>query len=192
VTVDTLRRREIKARECKKVTVTFAIDEKILNELKNDAEFSGMSLNSKINNILTKYVTFYKHSEEIGCSIFPPSVISAFLELMDESKVAEIITNSGIDAVLSFFNHNNIPMNKDNLIKYGYQGIGLWTGQYTFFSHYVDNEGYTCLVIDHKQGIRWSRILADMHTRFVEKLLHLLAQTLTITSTTVVIRLLER
>ena len=112
-------------------------------------------------------------------------MFSAFLELIDESKVAEVITNSGIDAVLSFFNHNNILINKETLIKYGYRGIALWTGQYnTFFSHYVDNEGYTRLVMDHKLGIRWSRILADMHTRFIEKLLHLPAKTITITSTT--------
>ena len=61
----TLRREIIKSKESKKLTVTFAIDEKILNELRNDAEFNGISLNSKINNILTKYVTFYKHAEEI-------------------------------------------------------------------------------------------------------------------------------
>jgi hypothetical protein len=118
-------------------------------------------------------------------------VFSAFLELIDESKVAEVITNSGIDAVLSFFNHNNIPINKETMIKYGYQGIALWTGQYSFFSHYVDDEGYTCLVMDHKLGIRWSRILADMHTRFIEKLLQLPAKTITITSTTVVLRLID-
>ena len=187
-----LRRTIIKPKESKKVTVTFAIDEKILNDLRNDAELHGISLNSKINNILTKYATFYKHAEEIGCAIWPPSLFGAFLELIDESKVAEIITNSGMDAVLSFFKHNNIPINKETMIKYGYQGIALWTGQYSFFSHYVDDEGYTCLVMDHKLGIRWSRILADMHTRFIEKLLQLPAKTITITSTTVVLRLIDK
>jgi hypothetical protein len=192
VTGSILRRAIVKPKESKKVTVTFAIDEKILNDLRNDAELHGISLNSKINNILTKYVTFYKHAEEIGCSIWPPSLFSAFLELIDESKVVEVITNSGLDAVLSFFKHNNIPVNKETLIKYGYQGIALWTGQYAFFSHYVDEEGYTCLVMDHKLGIRWSRILADMHTRFIEKLLQLPTKTITITSTTVVLRLIDK
>ena len=183
----------IKSKESsKKVTVTFAIDEKILNELRNDAEFNGISLNSKVNSILTKYVTFYKHAEEMGCSIWPPSLFSALLELIDESKLVEVITNTGTDAVLSFFKHNNIPINKETLIKYGNQGIALWTGQYAFFSHYVDNEGYTCLVMDHKLGIRWSRILANMHIRFIEKLLQLPAKTITITSTTVVLRILDR
>jgi hypothetical protein len=189
----TLRRGVIKSKESsKKVTVTFAIDEKIISELRNDAELNGISLNSKINNILTKYAIFYKHAEEIGCSIWPPSLFSAFLELLDESKVVEVITNTGTDAVLSFFKHNNIPLNKETLIKYGYHGIALWAGQYAFFSHYVDNEGYTCLVMDHKSGIRWSRILANMHITFIENLLQLPAKTITITSTTVVLRILDR
>jgi hypothetical protein len=192
VTGSILRRTIIKPKESKKVTVTFALYEKILNDLRNDAELHGISLNSKINNILTKYATFYKHAEEIGCSIWPPSLFVAFLELIDESKVAEIITNSGMDAVLSFFKHNNIPINKETMIKYGYQGIALWTGQYSFFNHHIDDEGYTCLVMDHKLGIQWSRILANMHTRFIEKLLHLPAKTIAITSTTVVLRLIDR
>jgi hypothetical protein len=79
----------------------------------------------------------------------------------------------------------------ENVIKYIYEGIALWTGQYSFFSHYKDSEGYTCLVFDHKLGIKWSRILADLHTRTLEHWLEM-KPAAKITPQTVVLRLLER
>jgi uncharacterized protein (DUF4415 family) len=47
----------------KKSNITLAIDAEILDILKNMAESEGLSINSKINSVLWKYITFNKYVE---------------------------------------------------------------------------------------------------------------------------------
>ena len=47
---------------------------------------------------------------------------------MDEGKVIEILTNYGMEAVKSLFNHTNKPISLDMRIKYAFEGVAKWTG----------------------------------------------------------------
>jgi len=174
----------------KKGTVNLAIDASLLQELRKEASSQNLSLNAKINLVLLKHVDFHRMNTDFGCVIHDPKVFLSILDLIhDESKIVEIFWNEGGSTVLSYFNHKNIRITKENIIKYLCERIGIWTGHYSFFSHYTDSEGYTCLVFDHKFGIKWSRILADLHARPFERWLGLKTTT-NITSKTVVIKIL--
>ena len=83
--------------------------------------------------------------------------------------VVDVELNEGGQNVKSYFNHNNLTMNKENFVKHICERLGIWTGHYSFFSHYTDSEGYTCLVFDHKFGIKWSRILANLHATALDR-----------------------
>ncbi len=176
----------------KKTTVNLAIDARLIQELKKEASSQNLSLNAKINSVLSMHVDFYRINTDFGCVIHDPKVFLSLLDLIDdENKIVEIFWNEGGSTVLSYFNHKNIPLTKENIIEHICERIGLWTGHYSFFSHYTDSEGYTCLVFDHKFGIKWSRILARLHSKSFEHWLGL--NTLTnITSKTVVLKILEK
>jgi hypothetical protein len=55
----------------KKSNITLAVDTEVLNILKNISEGEGLSINSKINSILWKYISFYKYVEQDGSLIIP-------------------------------------------------------------------------------------------------------------------------
>lgn len=145
----------------RKETVSLAIDARVLQELKKEASSQNLSLNAKINSVLSKHVDFYKINADLGGITWDYKAFLSLLDLVeDESKVVDILWNEGGPSIMSYFNHNNIGMIKENIIKHLCERIGIWTGHYSFFNHYTDSEGYTCLVFDHKFGIKWSRILA--------------------------------
>ena len=62
---------------------------------------------------------------------------------------------------------------------------------FSFFNHYIDNEICVNLVMDHKYGIKWFRILASFHTNILVKLLNCPVDS-KITPSTVVLRLSDR
>lgn len=182
----------MKSEVSKKTTVNLAIDSHVLEKLRKEASSQNISLNGKINSVLLKHVDFHRWNEDFGCVIWDHRVFLSFLDLIDdESKILNVFWNEGGANVMAYFNHNNIPVNKENIIKHICERLGIWTGHYTFFNHYTDSEGHTCLVFDHKFGLKWSRILASLHSRPFEHWLGL-KTVANITSNTVVLKIIER
>ncbi|MDE1832744.1 MAG: hypothetical protein KGI02_10330 [Thaumarchaeota archaeon] len=142
-----------------KSNVTLSIDTAIFNEIKKDSKNQTISVNTKINTILAKHVLFYKHLEDQEGASIPRKYFEAFIELLDENKHIELLTNVSVETMQAVYVHDNIPFTLDGLIKHHFEKVALWAGAYRRFRHYVDEEGYTCLVFDHKLGIKWSRIL---------------------------------
>ena len=70
----------------KKSNITLSIDTEIANLLKDIAEGEGLSMNSKINSILWKYMTFYKYVEEDNSMIIPSRSVYFFIENISEEK----------------------------------------------------------------------------------------------------------
>lgn len=89
-------------KESKKATVNLFIDENVIGELKKEADYHGISLNAKVSSILTKHSNFYRHAEALEAVTWSLKVFSSFLELMDEDRVIEILTDYGMEAVESY------------------------------------------------------------------------------------------
>ena len=73
----------------KKTTVNLFIDKNIINEIRKEADNKGISLNSRLNNILTDYVWFYKRAEEFQSVTFPKEYFQFVLDNIDEQKLTE-------------------------------------------------------------------------------------------------------
>jgi hypothetical protein len=70
----------------RRVTVNLFIEEGIVNSLRQDAQDKRVSLNARINEILSKYINFYKRAEEYGSAVIVSTQFAVFIELMDEEK----------------------------------------------------------------------------------------------------------
>src|ERR671919_406539 len=90
------------AKTNKKSNITLAIDTQIQNILKNIAEGEGLSINSKINSILWKYVSFYKYVEQDSSLIIPSRSVPFFIENIDEDKWIEEYS-SMLQEIVPFF-----------------------------------------------------------------------------------------
>lgn len=152
-----------------KATVNLFIDQEVLAELRKEAASSGVSLNSKINSILNKYVNFYRRTEETEHLSVEPRQWAVFLEMMDEKKPIEAMKSDGnANNIIAYFKHNNIPLTTDSLIKTVFENVAQWTGMCNKFRQYIDDQGYRHLIFDHRYGIKWSRIVSDVFSDLIK------------------------
>ena len=180
------------AKSIKKSNITLAIDTEALNALKNIAEGEGLSINSKINSILWKYVSFYKYVEQDGSLIIPSRSVNFFIENTDEEKWVQEYSDTLEEIVPFFFLELKIEQTLENTLKVVFDRLLAYGGSYKGYSCHVDNDGYLNLVFRHEYGIKWSRILSTVYTRFIQKTLNQPAYPLNVAEKWFAIRMSER
>ena len=156
----------------KKSNITLAIDTEILNTLKNISEGEGLSINSKINSILWKYISFYKYVEQDGSLILPSRSVNFFIENIDEQKWVDEYSDTLEEIVPFFFLELKIEQTLENTLKVVFDRLLAYGGSYTGYSSHVDNDGYLNLIFRHEYGIKWSRILSRVYTQFINRTLN--------------------
>lgn len=180
------------AKSNKKSNITLAIDTEILNTLKNIAEGEGLSINSKINSILWKYTSFYKYVEQDGSMVIPSRSVNFFIENIDEEKWIQEYSDMLNEIVPFFFLELKTPQTLENTLKVVFDRLLAYGGSYKGYSCQAEKDGNMSLVFRHEYGIKWSRILSAVYTRFIEKTLNQPTYTLNIAETWFAIRLSER
>jgi hypothetical protein len=168
-------------RSSKKSNITLAIDTEIQNVVKNIAEGEGLSINSKINSILWKYVTFYKYVEQDSSLIIPSRSVRFFIENIGEDKWIEEYSEMLEEIVPFFFLELKAAHTLENILKVVFDRLLAYGGSYKGYSCHEDKDGNINLIFRHEYGIRWSRILSAVYTRFVQKTLNQPAYALNIT-----------
>jgi hypothetical protein len=176
----------------KKSNITLAADTEILNILKNISEGEGLSINSKINSILWKYISFYKYVEQDGSLILPSRSVNFFIENIDEEKWIQEYSDTLEEIVPYFFLELKAEQTLENTLKVVFDRLLAYGGSYKGYSSHVDNDGYLNLVFRHVYGIKWSRILSTVYTRFIQRTLNQPAYTLNVAEKWFAIRLSER
>lgn len=175
----------------KKTNVTISVDASLINEIKKEAESINTSLNSRLNSILLEYVMFYRHVSNSKSLIMPRALHVKVLEKLDEEDLFDAFVNEGAGGAFAVLKHHNIPLTKENYLKYVIEMISRITGQFNYCSHYIDKEGYLTIVLDHIYGEKWSRILGKGHSYLIEKYLDIPTQ-VTYLPDTVSIKLLHK
>lgn len=90
------------AKSNKKSNITLAIDSEIQSVIKNVSEAEGLSVNSKINSILWKYISFYKYVEQDTSLIVPSRSVNFFVENIDEDKWIKEYSDM-LEEIIPFF-----------------------------------------------------------------------------------------
>jgi hypothetical protein len=176
----------------KKSNITLAIDTDVQNMLKNMAEGEGLSINSKINSILWKYMTFYKYVEQDSSLIIPARSVPFFIENIDEGKWIEEYSDTLEEIVPFFFIELKTPRTLENTLKAVFDRLLSYGGSYKGYSCQADEDGNINLIFQHEYGTKWSRILSAVYTRFIQKMLNQPAYPLNIAETWFAIILPER
>lgn len=161
--------RKVGGKVSKKVTVNLLIDESIVDTLRKDAKSNGLSLNARVNGILAKYINFFQRTEEFEACIVTSRQFAAFLEMFDEDRAVEIMKKDGTEANVAYLHHHNIPVTLDSIMDVCFANLTPAAGVITKFSHYVDENGFRCLVFDHRYGIKWSRIISKVFSYVLEQ-----------------------
>jgi hypothetical protein len=176
----------------KKSNITLAIDTEVQHILKNIAEGEGLSINSKINSILWRYTTFYRYVEQDSSLIIPSRSVHFFIKNINEDKWIEEYSDMLDEIVPFFFLELKTAQTLENTLNVVFDRLLAYGGSYKGYSCQADRDGNVNLVFRHEYGIKWSRILSAVYTRFIQKTLNQPAYPLNIAETWFAIRLSER
>ena len=155
-----------------KTTINLSVDTNVLGVIRKEAEQKGVSVNSRINTILTDYTMFYKRAEEFESVTFPKEYFEMALEYIDEKKLEEYFDTllSGlIKTVLMDF---GVSINLENTIRYFLQAVAVKSNGYNSVTHYVDENDHDCIILRHSWNIKWSRVACCTLAKHIGNLLH--------------------
>jgi hypothetical protein len=155
----------------KKSNITLAVDAEILEVLKNMSESEGLSINSKINSVLWKHITFNKYVEQDCSLIIPSRSVNFFIENIDEEKWIQEYSDTLEEIVPFFFLELKTMQTLESTLKVVFDRLLPYGGSYRGYSSHADNNGNLNLVFRHEYNIKWSRILSAVYARFIEKTL---------------------
>jgi hypothetical protein len=181
----------VKSHRNKKPNVTIITDAKTLDEVKTWAKSRGLSMNALINDMLTKNTFFFKYVEEHECMIIPSTIYKNVIDLLPEKTLTDLVYRTSHEMVQSIFAHNNIMYTIDNMIRFYFDSVGMWSGLYNTFKNYNDM-GTTHLIFEHKYDIKWSRIILSVISDMMEEMLNMSPSKKKILPNTVILQIEER
>jgi len=161
-----------------KVTVSLALDDYVVAQIKKQSVVMEQSFNSRVNSILEKYVTFFSQLERDRPAIMPRSLHQFFINRTDEVEYVNELKRLGDGFIQALFVQTGLAPTLDNLVKVIFELLCTNTGSITSVKSYVDDEdGRTCLYFTHDYDIKWSRIISAAFSHLIETVLHLNTRT---------------
>jgi hypothetical protein len=136
---------------------TFRIEEHLDSILQKDAKSKGISVNSLLSLILTKYAEWDRYIEKFGTITVKRDSFKMMLSAINDDKVTDISQELGdmvpSQFVLFWFKKNTL----ENYLKY----ISLICKHGGFAQYEIEQDGgeYTITLI-HELGDKWSNFLA--------------------------------
>ncbi|MGE5660892.1 MAG: hypothetical protein ACM3X1_01455 [Ignavibacteriales bacterium] len=87
------------SRNSKSITMTFRINENVLEKMKENTEDRDISLNTLANQIFKRYIEWESYQPKLGMIPIARPVLIQLFENIDEEKIVDIATNVGRDVV---------------------------------------------------------------------------------------------
>ncbi len=137
---------------------TFRVEEELDALLQKDAKSKGISVNSLLSIILTKYAEWDRYVEKFSVITMKKESFKIMLSAIDDDKVTDISQELGDKVpsqfILFWFKKNTL----ENYLKY----ISLICKHGGFAQYEMEQEGreYTITLI-HELGEKWSNFLAN-------------------------------
>lgn len=129
-----------------------------------DSEFENGSLNQKVNNILLRWLFSYRAIGLNGAIVVPGKTWLDIIEALGEDFLVDAIDH-GTSVIAATLTQNDIELTVDNIIKFVFGRISIYSGSILHFHHYRNSSDNLCLVFEHPFGIKWSRALGKSFCR---------------------------
>lgn len=152
-----------------KTNITISVDGKVGAEIKQFAEKQGLSTNSLVNKILNDYVMFGKYFQDHTPIVMSPKIFSYLLEAIDEKVWIKSWEIALMEHVPEVFAMHNLEPTLDNLIRHLLSDIGSRVGIFNKFTFHENADKSYKLVMTHKYGIKWSRVLTTSFSDMLMK-----------------------
>jgi len=82
------------------VTVTFRINNKVIEHFRRESEKRGISMNALVNQVLGRYIEWDSYEQKIGMIPFPKAVLGKIFAEMNADQIVELATSVGKDTAI--------------------------------------------------------------------------------------------
>lgn len=156
-------------RKDKSVTRTMRIDEGIDEVLKSEAKKRGVSVNTLLDQYLTRYAESYRFFENLMATVLSPQTLTGLLKFIEEEEVEELGTTLGKERPFDLLLKRGIQPSYEAAKWYLTIVLGAHSG---WFSSSVNESGGKELInMSHPYGIKWSRFLKGYLSSFFHETL---------------------
>lgn len=153
--------------EQKNNTINFSsrIYKDVFSILEKEAELKNISINSLVNNILGKYVSIYRHSNDIELISLTKRAVIGIFNGMGDNKIKQLSSEVGgiVHKELVFLKFDELTF--DNLIHV----LVVNASRYGTVKHNSKNEKHS-ICIHHGACEEFSKFLAEIHKIMAEHL----------------------
>lgn len=146
----------------RRTNFTLSIDDEILREVKVEAKKRNLSNNAFATDIIKTWVSFYRYVEELECTPIPREIFQLMLDASDEKQMAGWLGKAVNEVWPSVMIHESVPKTIRDYIQFAYGYTGNKAAVYSSFKLQEDPSENLVLIFQHKYGIKWSRILAEV------------------------------
>jgi hypothetical protein len=134
------------------VTMTFRVDESILNVLKEESERKDISLNTLVNHVLKQYVDWDMYAAKAGMIPIAKPVVSALFDKMTPQEIIELASKVGQSAIHDIALFMKSRMDLPSFLSWFEMRMKNSSIE---LSHKAENSTHT-YVIKHDLGYNWS------------------------------------
>jgi len=136
--------------------ITLRLPNRMVDELRKEAEEKDLTLNSFIAKILLKHESFDKRFEMVPTILTSHILFSAIIETMNETSMNEV-SKIAPRMVKKMAALGGWEYDVDNTIENYFSTVGKYCGWYQF-KYKVDRANYT-LIFESSMGRKWARFV---------------------------------
>ena len=151
-------------RKDKTVTRTMRINEGIDDILKSEAKKRGVSVNTLLDQYLTRYAESYRFFENLSATVLSPQTLRGLLEFLEEKDAEDLGTKLGKERPLDLLLKRGIQPSYGAAKWYLTKVLGAHSGW--FSSSINESEGKELIHMSHPFGIKWSKFLMGYFSAF--------------------------
>lgn len=170
------------SRNSKSITMTFRINENVLEKMKENAEDRDISLNTLANQIFKRYIEWESYQPKLGMIPIARPVLIRLFENIDEEKIVDIATNVGRDVVkdIALFMKHRIDI--DSFLEWF--ETRMKTASVEISHQEMDgNRKVHSYIIKHDLGKNWSLFHKTIFESILQELLGRALKEVSMTST---------
>jgi len=156
-------------RKGKSVTRTMRIDEGIDDILKSEAKKRGVSVNTLLDQYLTKYAESYRFFENLSATVLSPQTLIALLQFIEEEEAEDLGVTLGKERPLELLLKRGVQPSYAAAKWHLTKVLGAHSGW--FSSSVNETEGKELIHLSHPFGVKWSKFLKGYLGTFLNEIL---------------------
>lgn len=149
----------------KSVLTSIRLDAEIKENLKQESDKTGATLNGLISQILSRYATWEIFARESDFEFFPRQLLAALIDRIDDDALVKVAGTVGQKSLRDIMIYSKGEVTLDNLLA----TLGKWLEPSNFQYKRMENDSLK-LIIRHSYGRKWSVFLLGLTDPFMNQL----------------------